>query len=212
MARVVVIGGGLAGLTAAYELGKAGMEPLLLERGGHLGGKVMSSEGYGGMPIEHGVHGWWKGYGNFFDLISELHGQDWQREVFTGPFHSRFTARMADGRVLSMNRPPPIEGENRLAPFVRSMVEMVKLGGMSVADVASLGRLLVQMIAFDHATDYDAYKGITASDLCGPTAAIFARHDLDIDGFEIGDVDVGRADRVRSGEYQRFYQVNYGAR
>src|SRR5580704_13309032 len=97
--RVVVIGGGLAGLTATYELSKLGHAPLLLERGGHFGGKVMSSVGYAGMPIEHGVHGWWKGYGNFFDVLHELHGADWERTCFRGPYFSRFTVKMANGQV-----------------------------------------------------------------------------------------------------------------
>ena len=164
--RVVVIGGGLAGMTTAYELSKVGYRPLLLERGGHFGGKVMSSDGYGGLPIEHGVHGWWKGYGNFFDVLRELHGKDWEREIFSGPYFSRFTARLADGRIVSMNRPPPVEGEPRLMPFIRSMLEMIKQGGMSIADVLSLVRLLGAMIAFDHAKDYDAWKDVTASGLC----------------------------------------------
>ncbi len=163
---VVVIGGGLAGMTAAYELSKQGYRPILLERGGHFGGKVMSSEGYGGLPIEHGVHGWWKGYGNFFDLLHEVHGEGWERELFSGPYFSRFTARLSDGRVVSMNRPPPVEGEPRLMPFIRSMLEMIEQGGMSLADAASLVRLLGLMISFDHARDYDAWKDVTASGLC----------------------------------------------
>ncbi|MBX3217069.1 MAG: NAD(P)-binding protein, partial [Labilithrix sp.] len=32
---IVVVGGGLAGLTCAYELGKIGLSPIVLERGGH---------------------------------------------------------------------------------------------------------------------------------------------------------------------------------
>jgi uncharacterized protein with NAD-binding domain and iron-sulfur cluster len=61
---VVVVGAGLAGLTAGQALARAGYEVLVLERGGHLGGKLSSAVGYGDMPIEHGVHGWWRGYAN----------------------------------------------------------------------------------------------------------------------------------------------------
>src|SRR5437868_12115111 len=129
--RVVVIGGGLAGMTAAYELAKLGYAPLLLERGGHFGGKVMSSEGYGGMPIEHGVHGWWKGYGNFFDVLRELHGEGWSDALFSGPYWSRFSAKV-DGKVVTMKRPPPVEGEPRVAPFVRAILAMVGQGVLSV--------------------------------------------------------------------------------
>ncbi len=161
--HVVVIGGGLAGLTTAYELAKLGHQPLLLERGGHFGGKVMSSVGYGGMPIEHGVHGWWKGYGNFFDILSEIHPGDWERECFTGPYYSRFTAKMADGRIVTTNRPAPIEGEPRVMPFVRAMAEMIKQGALSIADVASVGRLLIRAIGFEHARDYDRWSNYTAS-------------------------------------------------
>ena len=159
--HVVVIGGGLAGLTATYELAKLGYAPLLLERGGHFGGKVMSSVGYGGMPIEHGVHGWWKGYGNFFDVLRELHGADWQRECFSGPYYSRFTAKMEDGRIVTMNRPAPIEGEPRVMPFVGAMAAMIKQGALSVADVASVGRLLIRAIGFEHVRDYDRWSSYT---------------------------------------------------
>jgi squalene-associated FAD-dependent desaturase len=40
--RVIVIGGGLAGITAALRLAKAGRQPLLLESGSQLGGRATS--------------------------------------------------------------------------------------------------------------------------------------------------------------------------
>src|SRR5512146_2086260 len=38
--RVLIIGGGMAGLVAAYELRKAGHDPLVLEAQGRVGGRV----------------------------------------------------------------------------------------------------------------------------------------------------------------------------
>ena len=130
----------------------------------------MSSVGYAGMPIEHGVHGWWKGYGNFNDVLRELHGPDWQRELFTGPYYSRFVAKTSDGRVVSMNRAPPLAGEPRVAPFQQAMAAMVKQGVLSWADLASVLRFVAKAIGFEHARDYDRWKGVTAggvADECG---------------------------------------------
>lgn len=42
--EVVIIGAGLAGLTAAYYLKKAGLDPLILEAADHIGGRVVSDE------------------------------------------------------------------------------------------------------------------------------------------------------------------------
>jgi nitrite reductase/ring-hydroxylating ferredoxin subunit len=55
---------------------------------------------------------------------------------------------------------------HRLAPFLASVQEMIGQGAMSRADLASLARLLLAMIGFDHAADYDKYKHMTASGLC----------------------------------------------
>jgi nitrite reductase/ring-hydroxylating ferredoxin subunit len=184
---VVVIGGGLAGLTCAYELGKVGLSPILLERGGHFGGKLMSSEGYGGMPIEHGVHGWWKGYGNFLDLLRSLYGRDgWDKEVFAGPYFSRFTAKLADGRLVTMSRPPPVEDEPRIAPVMNAAIEMVKARAMSMADVASLTRFIVTMIAFDHKKDYATWQDRTASGVADELGVSRNAKELMLENFSLG--------------------------
>ncbi len=184
---VVVIGGGLAGLSCAYELGKLGLEPIVLERGGHFGGKLMSSEGYGGLPIEHGVHGWWKGYGNFLDLLRSLYDrEDWEASVFSGPYASRFTAKLPDGRIVSMNRPAPVEDEPRIAPIVSAALEMVKQEAMSVGDLASLTRFIVTMIAFDHRTDYAKWSDRTASGVADELGVSKAAKEMMLTNFSLG--------------------------
>ncbi|MDQ3930429.1 MAG: FAD-dependent oxidoreductase, partial [Chloroflexota bacterium] len=62
--RAIVIGGGLAGLTAAADLADAGASVLVLEKRPVLGGKVSSwvEDGY---PVESGLH-------IFFGCYTEL--------------------------------------------------------------------------------------------------------------------------------------------
>lgn len=184
---VVVVGGGLAGLSCAFELGKIGLSPIVLERGGHFGGKVMSSEGYGGLPIEHGVHGWWKGYGNFFDLLSRLYNRKgWEKEVFSGPYFSRFTAKLENGRIVSMLRAPPVDDEPRLGPIVGAAIDMLKERAMSMADLASLTRFIVTMIAFDHAKDYATWQNKTASGVADELGVTKTAKELMLANFSLG--------------------------
>src|SRR5688572_17643503 len=53
MTRVVVIGGGIAGLTAAWALARDGDDVTLLESSERLGGKI-ATEDFGGRPVETG--------------------------------------------------------------------------------------------------------------------------------------------------------------
>ncbi|MEB3273106.1 MAG: FAD-dependent oxidoreductase [Prochlorothrix sp.] len=71
----VVVGGGLAGLSAAYELSQRGFTVTMLERSPQLGGKIAS------WPIEvngesfiteHGFHGFFPQYYNLWGLVDEL--------------------------------------------------------------------------------------------------------------------------------------------
>ncbi|MEM7062613.1 MAG: FAD-dependent oxidoreductase [Cyanobacteria bacterium P01_B01_bin.77] len=75
----VVIGGGLAGLAAAYELSKRGVKVTLLERSPQLGGKIASwpiQVGEHELRMEHGFHGFFPQYYNLFSLVDELQVQD----------------------------------------------------------------------------------------------------------------------------------------
>ena len=71
-AHIVVIGGGVAGVSAAIELAERGMRVTLLEAADTLGGKVKGWRDAEGYSIEHGLHGWWMDYTNFRDLIARV--------------------------------------------------------------------------------------------------------------------------------------------
>ena len=76
--RVVVVGGGIAGITAALSLAERGLKVLLLEMDPvSFGGRVASKpptrfEHHGrewNFTLEHGMHGWWRQYKNFLALV-----------------------------------------------------------------------------------------------------------------------------------------------
>ena len=75
----VIVGGGLAGLAAAYELSKRGVAVTLVERSPQLGGKIASwpiKVGDHELRMEHGFHGFFPQYYNLFSLVDELKARD----------------------------------------------------------------------------------------------------------------------------------------
>ena len=60
-ARVIIVGGGLAGLVAAYELQNMGITAHILEASERLGGRVATVEYEGGLKGEYGLHEIWTG-------------------------------------------------------------------------------------------------------------------------------------------------------
>jgi isorenieratene synthase len=119
--KAVVIGGGLAGLAAAYELSQRGVRVTLLERSPQLGGKIASwpiQVGDDHFMMEHGFHGFFPQYYNLFGLVEELqirqnfksldyysvvYKNDYQPEVFR-PSHSAFPWNVVDLAINSPNR------------------------------------------------------------------------------------------------------------
>jgi hydroxysqualene dehydroxylase len=82
--RTVVIGGGLAGLTAALTLAEAGVEVTLLEKLGSLGGRCRSIKIPGtNYRADYGQHMMMGAYSNTLNLIQNL-GTDNRLERVTG--------------------------------------------------------------------------------------------------------------------------------
>jgi uncharacterized protein with NAD-binding domain and iron-sulfur cluster len=76
----VIIGGGVAGLTAALHLAARGVQPLLLEAEAQPGGRLRDTApaafSHGGrrweFPGEHGVHGFWAPYVNLRAMLARI--------------------------------------------------------------------------------------------------------------------------------------------
>ncbi len=77
--NVVIIGGGPAGLTAAYELAKAGIKPIVLEMGARVGG-IARTEVFNGYRMDIGGH-------RFFTKVPEV--EAFWYEVLGGDFLTR---------------------------------------------------------------------------------------------------------------------------
>ena len=77
----IIIGAGVAGLTAALHLAERGLKPLLFEAGNRVGGRLSGKDqidirGWS-LPLEHGVHGIWSSYVNLKSMLK-------RHEIVTG--------------------------------------------------------------------------------------------------------------------------------
>ena len=84
MEDVVIVGGGLAGLTCAVALAEAGLRPLVLEKDDHLGGRAASwTEPVTGDPVHIGPHIFLDPYPNVFALLDRCGTRDkivWEQD------------------------------------------------------------------------------------------------------------------------------------
>ena len=69
--RVVIVGGGAAGLSAAYTLTKQGLAPILLESEDHIGGRI-ARESMDGLSVDAGADFFCSSYDVAFQMCEEL--------------------------------------------------------------------------------------------------------------------------------------------
>jgi protoporphyrinogen oxidase len=73
--RIVIVGGGLTGLAAAYDLVKSGHNVTVIEAQGHLGGLAAGFD-LGGYPIERAYHFLYQSDEHILELAKELGVRD----------------------------------------------------------------------------------------------------------------------------------------
>ncbi|HEY1448328.1 MAG TPA: NAD(P)-binding protein, partial [Caulobacteraceae bacterium] len=78
MAKIAILGGGMAALSAAYQLTKtpalqAANQVTVYQLGWRLGGKAASGMDSLGRNLEHGLHVWFGCYENTFQMIQEVY-------------------------------------------------------------------------------------------------------------------------------------------
>ena len=114
MAGVVIIGGGISGLSAAYHLAKAGIASTLIERRTRLGG-VIHTETVEGCVIEAGPDSFLSTKPAALDLIHEL---GMSAEIIGSNDHLRVTYIQRHGRLRPMPDGLMLMVPTRILPMV----------------------------------------------------------------------------------------------
>ena len=116
--RVVVVGAGLAGLTAAYQLKKAGVEATVFEARRRLGGRILSVEGAvgEGLITELGATLINSDHADMLSLIDEFDLKLFNREKDARRFPYPGTAYYFEGRRLD---------EKEIAEALRPLAEQI---------------------------------------------------------------------------------------
>jgi oxygen-dependent protoporphyrinogen oxidase len=96
--KVLIIGGGISGLSAAYYLSKAGIRPTLVEKAPELGGVIRTSVQQG-CVLEAGPDGFMAAKPWAMDLIRELGLAD---QIIGSNDHSRITYIVKHGKLVPL--------------------------------------------------------------------------------------------------------------
>ena len=98
--KIAIVGGGMAGLAAAWRLSGEGAEITVYEQDWMLGGKGASGRGVHGRIEEHGLHVWLGYYANAFGLIRQVYTDlDREQTAPDCPIRSWRDAFVPAGRV-----------------------------------------------------------------------------------------------------------------
>jgi 15-cis-phytoene desaturase len=130
---VLILGGGLAGLTAAKRLTDRGFQVKVLEKREIFGGKVSAWKDEEGDWIESGTHCFFGAYSVLYDLMKEIktdHAVDWKEH--------QLTYTLAGGKHFTFNTwdlPSPLH----LLPAI------VKNGYFSFGEMAAFAKSLIPL-------------------------------------------------------------------
>ncbi|MEI7824649.1 MAG: FAD-dependent oxidoreductase [Chlorobiaceae bacterium] len=130
---VLILGGGLAGLTAAKRLTDKGFQVKVLEKREIFGGKVSAWKDEEGDWIESGTHCFFGAYSVLYDLMKEIktdHAVVWKEH--------QLTYTLADGKRFTFNTwdlPSPLH----LLPAI------VKNGYFSFGEMAAFAKSLIPL-------------------------------------------------------------------
>lgn len=145
MSRIAIIGGGFAGLTAAYELGKKGHQTVLFERMPELGG-LAGTFPIEGTRLERGYHHW---------FTSDTHIVAQMEELGLGgrvQWIASKTGWFENGKIWSMVTPMDV-----LRLGVLPFVDRVRLG-LLVAYLTYLQSDPANLAKYEKITAHDWWK------------------------------------------------------
>src|SRR3984957_14149824 len=116
MSRVIVVGGGISGLSAAYDLSRAGIDCLVLEKQPRLGG-VIQTNSWEGCVLEGGPDSFISSKPEALALIREL---GLEGEVIGSNDHQRTTYILKHGELVALPEGVMMIVPTRVMPMVES--------------------------------------------------------------------------------------------
>lgn len=167
---VVIIGGGIAGLSAALHLAERGVQPLILEAdenfiGGRLAGGETVLIGDYSFRLEHGVHGIWSQYRNLQAMLARHNIRPVfvpaQEENWIYKVGSRMRMAAVGSAIRRSFLPPPL---HYLQLFLRGRF----LRMLDIRDWASLFSVwsgLVMATGIDPFAEDQPMAGMTLGDM-----------------------------------------------
>lgn len=196
--RVVVVGGGLAGLVAATELAARRFDVTLVERAPELGGKLtawtMRALGEE-FPVEHGFHGFFAQYYNLRELLAAaaVDGAD----LAPSPGYP----------VLFADRPPEVFGRTtRLFPF--NMLSVVRQShALRLGDFRHDGSALYDLMKYDGERTFARFDGIDFAAFARDGRINRPMVETVLDPF--GKTTLNRVDRLSAAEAIRFFHFYF---
>ncbi|HCD36253.1 MAG TPA: FAD-dependent oxidoreductase [Chlorobium sp.] len=199
--RCIVVGGGLAGISAALELAGKGACVSLVESSGSLGGKLTGwdIEALGErMPVEHGFHGFFDQYYNLNEMFASAGIKD---DVFdASPGYP----------VLFRQRPAETYGQTpKVFPF--NILSVV--GQSRSLDIASFLRNyrgllpVVSMFGYEYGKTFLDYDGIDFMEYCRKGEILPAFVDTVLHPF--ADATMNRMEVLSAAEAIRYFHFYF---
>ena len=154
--RVVIIGGGLAGMVSAIELAERNFEVTLLERATELGGKIggWDVDALGEtFPVEHGFHGFFNQYYNLNDLLTRAGAMGYLKQADDYP-------------VLFKDRAPERFGAGTKIFPLNLLSVIGQSDNLNLMDFRPQGTGLLELMRYQGEATYAAFDGRNFMDFC----------------------------------------------
>lgn len=156
----VVVGGGLAGASAAIRLAERGFRVRVIERNRHLGGKLGAwtepLPGGDSATVEHGFHGFFLQYYNLFRLFLDAGVSPSDL-----PLVDDYAIVAADGRAEGLRDYPRVPPFNVAAMALRSPF----LNMREARRMKNFGAMRDAFLRYDPERTFDDWDGLSFADL-----------------------------------------------